>query len=68
MKKIINNRVFRICFVILLFVVTFLSVFRVPTRLSAARFNKYTNLPVGLLEKGVDWSDSTSTNILGIVY
>lgn len=67
MKKIINNRVFRICLVILLFVVIFLSVFRVPTRLSAARFNKYTNLPVGLLEKGVDWSDYTVEGGFGML-
>ena len=67
MKSLLKNNSFRIgvlslvCFIL---IVTFL---RVPTRLFVTQFNAHTNLPVGLLEKGVDWSDYTVEGGFGMI-
>lgn len=67
MKKLLKNKGFRIgvlCLVCFILIITFL---RVPTRLFATQFNAHTNLPVGLLEKGVDWSDYTVEGGFGMI-
>ena len=67
MKSLLKNNSFRIgvlslvCFIL---IATFL---RVPTRLFVTQFNAHTNLPVGLLEKGVDWSDYTVEGGFGMI-
>lgn len=57
MKNLFHDKVLRTCTIVLLAVIVILLAFRVPTRISAARFNELTTLPVGLLESGVDWSE-----------
>ena len=59
MKNLLHHKVFRACIAILLAAIVILLLFRIPTRISAAKFNSQTTLPVGLLETGVDWSEYT---------
>lgn len=56
-KNVLKNKVFRICLILVVLLIVVLAAFRVPTRMFAPEFNKNTNLPAGILEKDVDWSE-----------
>lgn len=57
MKNPFKNKVFRRWFWGIVIVIVLLLLFRVPTRLSVAAFNRQTDLPIGLLEKKPDLSE-----------
>ena len=67
MKNPFKNKVFRRWFWGVVIVIVLLLLFRVPTRLSVAAFNRQTNLPFGLLEKGADFSAFTRQGGFGMV-
>ena len=56
MKNPFKNKVFRRWFWGIVIVIVLLLLFRVPTRLSVAAFNRQTDLPIGFLEKKPDLS------------
>ena len=67
MNNPFKNKVFRRWFWGIVIVIVLLLFFRVPTRLSVAAFNRQTDLPIGLLEKGADFSAFTREDGFGMV-